>query len=79
MNKFKEECYGCKFYTKQLNVDYVPTQYCKKNIQDKEHCEHYKEPYTVSDYLSDISFDLMFLVLIALGVIFMTFMDKVWG
>ena len=62
----KKECYDCKFHTYQPNIDYVPTHYCKKNIKDKQKCELYKEPYTISDYFSDIAYDLMFLVLIVL-------------
>lgn len=69
----KKECYDCKFHTCQLDIDYVPTHYCKKNIKDKQKCELYKEPYTVSDYISDIADNLVFLALAILFAIVMYF------
>ena len=67
-----EKCITCKHYKESIDVDYVPTCYCKlNNFKNAETCEHNKDKYTFGDYLEEIFPGIFILLLIGLFALFM--------
>lgn len=51
----KDKCKHCKYCQHGLDVDYVPSYWCKlNNFNNADNCEHDKEEYTIKEYIEDI-------------------------
>lgn len=66
----QNKCKCCKYYKEGLNIDYVPSYWCKlNNFKNAETCEHYKEEYTINDYILDILPTLIVFAIIAMFIL----------
>lgn len=73
----QDKCKHCKYYCKGLDIDYVPSCWCKLgNFKNAETCEHDKEKYTIGDYFEEILPGICLLLGIVLVAFFMDLVCK---
>lgn len=67
------KCNTCKYYSEGLDVDYVPSCWCKlDNFKNAETCEHNNDEYTFEDYFDEIIPGIVILLFIGLGALLMS-------
>lgn len=73
----QDKCNYCKYYKEGLDIDYVPSCWCKlDNFDNAETCERYKEEYTLGDYIEDILPGIVLVLCLTFVAFFMNLISK---
>lgn len=69
----QDKCKHCKYYKEGLDIDYVPSCWCKLgNFDNAETCERDKEEYTLGDYIEEILPGIVLVLGLAFAAFFMS-------
>lgn len=73
----QDKCKQCKHYKEGLDIDYVPSHWCKlNNFDNVDQCEHYKDEYTIKDYIEDVFPGICMLIGLVFLAFFMSLVNK---